>query len=185
MKIFIAGSVNAKIKKKYLEGIKEIGEYLIKNNHDIICVGAATGSIGEMYNTYVENNGNVDIIVPLPYAHEAEGMKANSITKVDTLYMLQQIALRNTEATIVLPGGNGTLAELYMITDSIKSKFDTDLVLIYNVNGFYDRILEMNNFMMKSGTLDQDQYEFFTFCNTAEELIKHIEKLDKKLKSKK
>lgn len=179
MKIFIAGSVNAKIKPKYLEGIDELGKYLIKNNHEIICVGAPTGSIGKMYNTYIENNGHVDIIVPEPYAWEAEGMKAKSVTRVDTLYMLQQIALRNTQATIVLPGGNGTLAELYMITDSVTSKFDNDIVIIYNINGFYDKIKEMNNFLLESGALEDNQYDLFTFCNTTEEVIKALEKWEK------
>ena len=185
MKIFIAGSVNKKIKPMYLEGIAEIGNHMLKKKHSIICVGSPTGSIGEMYNTYINNNGHVDIIVPKPYAWEAEGMEAKSITKVDTLYMLQQIALNNTEATIVLPGGNGTLAELYMITDSIKSKFDTDKVIIYNVNGFYNKIKEMNDFMIEAGTLEEDQYDFFTFCNTPEEVIKELDKWEKTIKKAK
>ena len=54
MKVFIAGSVNKKINPKYLEGIAEIGNYLVKKKHSIICVGAPTGSIGEMYNTYIK-----------------------------------------------------------------------------------------------------------------------------------
>ena len=132
-----------------------------------------------MYNTYIENNGHVDIIVPEPYAWEAEGMKARSVTRVDTLYMLQQIVLKNTQATIVLPGGNGTLAELYMITDSVTSKFDTDIVIIYNINGFYDKIKEMNNFLLESGALEDNQYDLFTFCNTTEEVIKALEKWEK------
>jgi len=179
MKVFIAGTVNQNIHPKYLEGIKQIGQYLVKNDHGILCVGAQTGSIGEMYNTFIQNDGRVDIIVPTPYQHEAVGMKANSIVVVDTLFMLQQIALRNTNATLVLPGGNGTLAELYMITDSIKSKFDSDKVIIYNINGFYDKVEEMNNFMLKAGTLTPEQYNYFTFCKTPQEVINQLEEVDK------
>ena len=116
-----------------------------------------------IYNKMIEGDGFVDIIVPTPYAHEAEGMIANSITRVDTLFLLQQVALRNTNVTLVLPGGNGTLAELYMITDSIKSGFDTDVVIVYNINGFYDKIKEMNDFMLEAGTLRERQYKFFTW----------------------
>ena len=134
MKVFVCGSVDPRIKPEYLEGIDKIAENLVENHDGVMCVGSQTGSIGAMYTNMIKGNGRVDIIVPTPYADEAEGMVANSITKVDTLFLLQQIALRNTEATIVLPGGNGTLAELYMITDSIKSKFDTDIVIIYNIN---------------------------------------------------
>jgi len=182
MKVFICGSVDKRIKPEYLEGIDKIAENLVENNDGVMCVGAMTGSIGEMYTNMIKGNGRVDIIVPTPYADEAEGMVANSITKVDTLFLLQQVALRNTEATIVLPGGNGTLAELYMITDSIKSKFDTDVVIIYNINGFYDHLKNMNDFMMEAGTLNETQYKFFTWCNTPEEVISELNKTRESLK---
>ena len=176
MKVFVCGSVDPKIKPKFIEGIDKIAKNLLDHNDGVMCVGSQTGSIGAMYNKMIEGDGFVDIIVPTPYAHEAQGMIANSITAVDTLFMLQQVALRNTNITIVLPGGNGTLAELYMITDSIKSKFDTDKVLIYNINGFYDKLKEMNDFMLDAGVLRKYQYDFFTWCNTPEEIIEHLNK---------
>ena len=171
MKVFVCGSVDPRIKPKYLEGIDKIATNLLEHNDGVVCVGAQTGSIGAMYSKMIEGDGFVDIIVPTPYAHEAQGMIANSITAVDTLFMLQQVALRNTEITLVLPGGNGTLAELFMITDSIKSKFDTDKVIIYNINGFYNHIKDMNDFMLEAGVLNHDQYEYFTWCNTPEEVV--------------
>lgn len=185
MKVFICGSVDPRIKPQYLEGIHKIGENLLQNHDGIMCVGSKTGSIGAMYTKMIEGDGHVDIIVPTPYAHEAEGMIANSITKVDTLFILQQVALRNTHATIVLPGGNGTLAELYMITDSIKSKFDTDIVIIYNANGFYNHLKEMNDFMLEAGTLNDTQYKYFTWCDTPEEVIAQLDKTRQELMAEK
>lgn len=174
MKVFVCGSVDPRIKPQYLEGIEQIASNLLEHNDGVVCVGSQTGSIGAMYSKMIEGDGFVDIIVPTPYAHEAQGMIANSITAVDTLFMLQQVALRNTEITLVLPGGNGTLAELFMITDSIKSKFDTDKVIVYNINGFYNHIKDMNDFMLDAGVLNHDQYEYFTWCNTPEEVISVI-----------
>lgn len=181
MKVFVCGSVDARIKPQYLEGIDKIAENLLEHNDGVVCVGAQTGSIGAMYSKMIEGDGFVDIIVPTPYAHEAQGMIANSITAVDTLFMLQQVALRNTEITLVLPGGNGTLAELFMITDSIKSKFDTDEVIIYNINGFYNHIKDMNDFMLDAGVLNEFQYGFFTWCNTPEEVVEVINRKREKI----
>lgn len=180
MKVFVCGSVDPRIKPEFLEGIDKIAKNLLANNDGVMCVGSKTGSIGAMYSSMIEGDGFVDIIVPTPYAEESEGMIANSITRVDTLFMLQQVALRNTKATVVLPGGNGTLAELYMITDSIKSKFDTDVVIVYNINGFYDKIRDMNDFMLDAGVLSDEQYRYFTWCNTADEVIDVLEKVRQK-----
>jgi len=176
MKVFVCGSVDQRIKPQYLEGIDKIAENILSNNDGVMCVGAQTGSIGAMYSKMIEGDGFVDIIVPTPYAHEAKGMIANSITAVDTLFMLQQVALRNTDVTLVLPGGNGTLAELYMLTDNIKTKFDTDPIIIYNCNGFYDSIKKMNDFMLKCGAMEQFQHDYFQFCNTPEDVITAIKR---------
>ena len=171
MKFFICGPVDKNLKKKYYDGVDKIAKNIADNGDGIMCVGAATGSIGAMYNNMKKENAHIDLIVPTPYKDEAAGMTANSITAVDTLFMLQQVALRNTEATVVLPGGNGTLAELYMITDSIKSGFDKDKVIIYNAHGFYDHLKKMNDFMLKAGALQEYQYNFFNWCDTPEEVI--------------
>ncbi len=173
MNVFIAGSASPNIKKKYMKGIDKIANFLVEYNIGIICVGTTTGTVGEMYKCVTEKNGIADILVPKVYADEASGMdKSNTSTIVDTLYELQQIAVANTRATIVLPGGNGTLAELYMLTDSIKSKLHDDLIIIYNCNGFYDKVKEMNDFLLEAGALEQYQYDFFNFCNTPEKVIK-------------
>lgn len=181
MKIFVCGTVDEHINPMFLEGIEKIAKDIVKHNDGIICVGSKTGSVGEMYRNVIDGDGFVDIIVPLPYADEAEGMLSNSVIKVDTLFMLQQIALRNTDVTIILPGGNGTLAELYMITDSIKSKFDTDKVIIYNINGYYKHLKYMNEFMIRAGTLRENQYNYFTWCNTPDEVIEELDKTREEL----
>lgn len=172
MNVFVAGSASPNIKKQYLEGIDKIANFLVEYNIGIICVGTKAGSVGEMYKHVTAKNGIVDVLVPKVYYNEAEGMDAsNTTTVVETLYELQQIAIANTSATIVLPGGNGTLAELYMLTDNIKAKLHNDTIIIYNCNGFYNKIKEMNDFMLEAGTLEPFQYNFFNFCNTPDEVI--------------
>ena len=68
-----------------------------------------------------------------------------------------------------------------MITDSIKSNFDTDIVIVYNINGFYDKIREMNDFMLDAGVLNERQNKFFTWCNNADEVIAELENWKKNL----
>ena len=83
MKIFVCGSVDKRIKPKYLEGIDKIAQNILDHNDGVMMVGSKTGSIGAMYNKMIEGDGFVDIIVPTPYADEADGMIANSVTRVE------------------------------------------------------------------------------------------------------
>lgn len=179
MRIFICGGVDQDIKPMYRKGIEKLAEGLIKRGHSIILVGAKTGCIGDMYNTYQKLGGVVDLLVPDCYASDADNLSARSIISVTGLHMLQQVATKNSEATIILPGGNGTMAELYMITDNVKASFDTDPILLFNINGFYDFVKSTNAFLLEAGAMKPFQNANFTFCDTYKDILKIIDNLNK------
>lgn len=176
MRIFICGGVDADMKKQYKQGIKELAEGLIAAGHSIILVGAKTGAIGEIYNTYTKLGGIVDLMVPECYAKDADNMTSRSIINVPNLYFMQQIGLKNSDATIILPGGNGTLAEMYMCADNNKAGFDTDPIYVFNINGYYSLAKQMHDFMIKAGTMRPFQHKYLTFCDTHQEILKHLGK---------
>lgn len=182
MNIFIAGSTNPRMKKKYTEGIDKIAGHLASKKHTLVMVASRAGSIGAMYTEFRRNKGKVIGYSPLCYEEEGRGIEFDEFSMVDNIYELQKYFLKSSEMTLVLPGGNGTLAELFMFTDLIKSKFTNNPVIIYNVNGFFDTIKTYLDFLMKEGVLESFQKKFFNFCDTPEEVIKAIDKIAKSLK---
>lgn len=176
MNIFVCGGVSPKVKKKYLKGIDTLAELLAKNGHTIVCVGAKTGPIGEMYNNFKKAGGVALLMVPDCYTTDALGMD-NQMVAMPNLYSLQQFALKNSKATIVLPGGNGTLAELYMTIDNVKSGFDTDPIIVFNINGFYEPFINAQHLMIEAGVTNPEQNEKVSICNTPQEIIKELSKI--------
>lgn len=182
MKIFIAGSTNPNMKKKYTEGVDVIAKHLATKKHSLVMVASPAGSIGAMYTAFRKNNGKIIGYSPLCYEEEGRGMKFDEFSMVDNIYELQKFFLKSSEMTLVLPGGNGTLAELFMFTDLIKSKFTENPVVIYNVNGFFDPIKNYLDFLMKEGVLEQFQKDYFNFCESPDAIIKTIDKIAKSKK---
>ena len=176
MRIFVCGGVDTDMDKKYKEGIKELAKGLVAAGHSIILVGAKTGAIGEIYNTYTALGGIVDLIVPECYASDANDMTGRCVVNVPNLYVLQQIGLKNSDATIVLPGGNGTVAEMYMCSDNVKAGFDKDPIYVFNINGYYNLVKQMHDFMVKAKTMNPSQKKYLTFCDTHQEILKHLGK---------
>ena len=171
MKIFICGGVDANVKKEYKQGIKQLANGLLKLGHEIILVGAKTGAIGEVYNTYLEKGGKINLMVPECYASDAENMTGNAIINVPNLYILQQVGFKNSDATIVLPGGNGTLAEMYMCADNNKAGFDIDPIYVFNINGYYNLCKQMHKFMVEAGTMKPSQANYLKFCDSYTEIL--------------
>lgn len=180
MRIFACGGVSKDIDAKYLKGIDQIGESLTKQGHSLICVGSTTGTIGKIYNAFDKNDGKIKILVPLCYEDEAVGISSKYPSiMVRDLYMLQQIAITNSDATIVFPGGNGTLAELHMLTDNVKAGFHNNPIIVYNVNHYYDNLINTLNFLIEAKTMTKKQLKAFTFVTTPDEVIKAINQIKK------
>ncbi|MBQ8468477.1 MAG: LOG family protein [Clostridia bacterium] len=175
MNIFICGGVSPKMKEKFLEGISDLAVFLAEHGHTITCVGSNTGAIGRMYNSFKEAGGQALLMVPDCYAAEAAGMKGQMVS-MPNLYSMQQFALKNSKATIILPGGNGTLAELYMTLDNVKAGFDTDPIILFNINGFYDGFKLVEQGLVEAGVLNTSQNENVFVCKTPEEIMKIISK---------
>lgn len=177
MRIFLCGGVNKNMDKKYIQGIHDLGVEMLKRGHSIICTGSTTGAIGEVFNVYDKNDGKVKILIPSCYYDEAAAISSKhpSII-VNDLYLLQQIAITNSDVIVVLPGGNGTLAELHMLTDNIKAGYHKNRVVVYNINGYYNSVIETLNFAMKCGTMEKKQFDVFHFVNNAQEAIAEIDK---------
>ena len=158
MNIFVCGGVSPKMKERYLVGIKDLAIFLAEHGHTITCVGSSTGAIGTMYNAFKDAGGRALLMVPDCYATESFGMDSQMVA-MPNLYSMQQFALKNSGATIVLPGGNGTLAELYMTIDNVKSGFDTDPIILFNINGFFDGFKIVEQGLIEAGVLTAGQNE--------------------------
>lgn len=181
MNVFVSGSTNPKIDKKYLAGYDKIADYFAKHNIESIIVASVYGAIGEMYKLLNERGAKVRGLSPKVYASENVGMDLTNYKVVENLYELQQEFIDFSDITLVIAGGNGTLAELFMFTDLIKSKYTTNPVIIYNVNGIYSVIRDYLDWLLKIHTLEQFQRDFFVFCDTPEDVIKELEKHRKKI----
>lgn len=179
MNIFICGGVNKGMDKKYLKGIDTLAKKLVEAGHSITCVGATTGAIGAMYNSYKKLGGRVLIMVPDCYTQDAVGID-NQIISLPNLYSMQQFALKNSQATIFLPGGNGTIAELFMTIDNVKSGFDTDPIILFNISKFYSPFTALEQELIKIGLVEPSQNDKVFLCDTPGKIVKLLSTFEKK-----
>ena len=179
MNIFVCGGVAPNMNKKFLVGIDRLAKKLVEAGHSVTCVGAKTGAIGAMYNAYKKLGGRIVIMIPDCYTDDAVGMNTESVL-LPNLYSMQQFALRNSQATIFLPGGNGTIAELFMTIDNVKSGFDKDPILLFNINGFYSSFKTLEEELIKVGVVEPSQNEMVYLCDTPTQIIKTLSKFDSK-----
>ena len=81
--------------------------------------------------------------------------------------------LNNSDAFIITPGGIGTLDEFFEVITLKKLKKHSKPIIIFNINHFFDKMLDMLNEMSKQGFLYK-QKEIFKVATTINEIDNYL-----------
>lgn len=76
---------------------------------------------------------------------------------------------KGRDLAVVLPGGIGTLDELFDTYTLAKLGLYKGKIVVYNYNGFYDRLKDMMDFYVSKGMLDSETRSLLLFPETIPE----------------
>jgi len=133
---------------------KEIGELIAKHNIQLIYGGGKNGLMGIVADAVLKNNGKaVGVIPSLLNEKEHQHDSLTTLHVVETMHERKKLMYELSDAAIVLPGGYGTLDELFeMITWNQLNIHDKKIVLI-NSDGYYDNLVAHLNKMQSENFL--------------------------------
>jgi hypothetical protein len=140
----------------YLEAATRLGRHLATAGLAIVYGGSSLGSMGRMSAAALEAGGRVTGVMP-KFMDELEwaNRSLTDLRVVDDMHQRKRLMLELSDAVIALPGGCGTLEELFeAITWKRLGLFFGPVVLV-NVNRFFDPCLELLDRCVAEGFLDR------------------------------
>lgn len=144
-------------KALYAEAAYQLGAALAKRNIKLIYGGGNMGLMGRVADGAMDNAGFVTGIIPnflakLEVAHKT----LSELHFVETMHERKAKMVSMTDGVIALPGGYGTLDELFEILTWAQLRIFHGPVGVLNVNGFYDLLLLQLDKMVEEGFLRPD-----------------------------
>ncbi len=82
----------------------------------------------------------------------------------------KDIMLEKSDILVALPGGIGTLDEIFHIMAAATIGYHSKRVVLYNVNGYWNGLLSMLNGMLDAGFLRGDVEKFMAVASSIEQL---------------
>lgn len=141
MKLFIGCSSSNNISTEYFDDCKVLLEELMKEN-DLVFGACNSGLMWLAYNTTLKANGNITGICPETYKDDFKTLKCDTEITTKSVSERTDSVISSSDAIIFLPGGIGTIYELFTAIESKRChEFDKPIV-IYNSNGYFDKLLE-------------------------------------------
>jgi uncharacterized protein (TIGR00730 family) len=128
----------------YLEAASQLGRALAEAGIGIVYGGSSLGSMGRLAAAALEAGGRVTGVLPrfmddLEWGHRS----LTELRLVDDMHERKRIMLELSDAVVALPGGCGTLEELFEAITWKRLGLYRGPVILVNVNGFYDSCLQL------------------------------------------
>jgi uncharacterized protein (TIGR00730 family) len=172
MRVGVYCASSAKIDGAYFEAAEKLAKEFVKEKIDIVYGGGASGLMGKLADTTLENGGNIKGIMPNFLRDEELAHKGVvDFEFTETMHERKAKLLQNVDGLVALPGGSGTLEELLeAITLKRLGRF-TKPIVILNTHRFYNPLKEMLEKCVSENFMRVEHLKMWTFVEKPEEVI--------------
>ncbi len=151
---------------------KEVGQFLALENYTILYGGGSVGLMGVLADEALSYNGKVvgiitDQLMKMEVGHEG----ISEMIIVDTMQDRKLKMLEMADASLILPGGYGTLDELFEALTLSQLNVFRKPIGILNYNGFYDSLLDVIDKMVETGFVHHKNKDLFVVSDSIPELL--------------
>jgi uncharacterized protein (TIGR00730 family) len=159
----------------YRSAAEELGRALAKRRIGIVYGGAKVGLMQAVAEAALAHGGHVvgvipNVLVDLEVAHH--GLTELHVT--ETMHTRKALIGERSDAFIALPGGFGTLEELFEVLTWQTLKIHSKPVLLLNTNGFYDQLLAFLDYCVEQGMLGRQKREIVLVADTVDEALRML-----------
>ncbi|MBR1462076.1 MAG: TIGR00730 family Rossman fold protein [Prevotella sp.] len=146
MKICIFCSANHNIDKDFFLMTEELGAELAKKGHTIVFGGCNLGLMECVARAAKEHGGHTVGVVPRLVEERGSVSKYVDVhIPCDNLNDRKALMMAQSDVFVALPGGIGTLDEIFSVAASATIGYHHKPVILYNMKGFWDSLLAMLN----------------------------------------
>ncbi len=178
MRIGIFCSANQSIDPDFFQMTEELGKWMGTHGHDVVYGGCDMGLMKTIGDS-VHNNGGLAIGV-VPRIIEEGGRKSPNLDidiPVQNLSDRKDIMLEKSDIIVALPGGIGTLDEIFTVAAAKTIGYHQKQVILYNMKGFWDTTLRMLDDMQERGVIRGDYHRMITSVCSLEELEETLQNI--------
>lgn len=171
-------SASNTIDQAYFDAACELGEWMGKEQKTLIYGGSNIGLMECVAKAVKENGGSVIGVIPSKL--ERNGRQSaipDVVIHTEDLSDRKDIIAQKSDVLVALPGGVGTLDEVFHVMASATLGYHAKKVVFYNVEGFYNDLLEFLDKLAKDKFARLNISSYYEVANTQDELIRILENL--------
>ena len=171
MKLCIFCLANQNIDQDFFEMTRELGVWAAKNGHSIVFGGHDAGLMHAVSKAAKEAGGQVIGVVPRKI--EEMGRLSPYLDvhiPTENLTDRKDLMMAQGDAFIILPGGIGTLDELFTVAAAGTLQYHRKPLILWNMKGFWNSLVACLDDLQQKGVIRGEWHNSIKVVDTLEEL---------------
>ena len=160
---------------RFVELAREVGQTLAQRNIGIVYGGGKAGLMGALADGALAAGG--EVIGVIPTALVGRELAHHGLTElhiVETMHQRKQAFTDLSDGFITLPGGVGTMDELWEAVSWAQLGYHANPVGLLNAFGYYDGLIEFNRHMAEVGFVRAAHRGIVIAADTLDELLEKM-----------
>lgn len=158
------------------EAADALGRAIARSGHTVVYGGGAVGSMGAVADGALAEGGDVIGIIPrfmreLEWAHPG----LTELRLVEDMQQRKRDMLASSDAIVTLPGGSGTLEELFEAITSKRLGLYPNPIVILNQGNFYAPLFQLLESSVSERFMNQAHLDIWHAVDHVEEILPAIE----------
>lgn len=160
---------------RFAEAARTVGHWIGTHGGQLVYGGGRNGLMGVVADAALAAGGRVIGIIPnalveKEWAHHA----CSELHVVDTMHERKRMMAEHADAFLALPGGIGTLEELFEVWTWRQLGYHDKPVGLLNLSGYYDPMLAFLQASVQTGFMNDWQMDLIRVDTQPEPLLRDL-----------
>lgn len=170
--VCVYSASSTKIDSAYFKAAEDLGRLLAERHIRLINGAGSIGLMRSVADAVLKNGGEVTGVIPhFMVEQNWHHTGLTELIEVESMHERKQKMASLSDAVIALPGGCGTLEELLEIITWKQLGLYLNPIIILNINGFYDPLLEMLEKAIEENFMRKQHGDIWKVTRTPEEAV--------------
>lgn len=162
---------------QYHESAQELGRLLAERNITLVYGGGSVGLMGIIADAVLAAGGKVIGVIPRQLAtRELLHPGVEEMHVVEDMHTRKAKMAEFSDAFIAMPGGFGTLEELFEVVSWVQLGIYLKAIGLLNTSGFYDPLLNLVEHCIDTEFIKPKYRDLIIADETPATLVDHLEK---------
>jgi uncharacterized protein (TIGR00730 family) len=174
--VSIFGSARTKPTDPYYKLATEVARRIVQEGYGVITGGGPGIMEAGNYGAHLENGTSVGLNIELPFEqHDNPYIDHDKNLQFDYFFVRKVMFVKYSQGFVVMPGGFGTLDELFEAITLIQTNKIEKFPIILVGTAFWKGLIDwIKDTLLSEGNISVKDLELLQMADTPEEVVNHI-----------